>query len=321
MNKDELIYTSTFKLYNVEIESDRIELSENAWVESNPVYAQPMPKHFASSMMFGSTDPIFGLSRFFLQLFASQVVITTTHTAEEAETNPFDLHECSYIAMAISILTDDWFVAGVGAFFNSRDGNQLGANEPYTSMFKGKRGGKTLIKKADESTLKRMYDFVYQALRSANVDERRRKLLFLYFGCIIKSSTQSLAVLKTGFPSPFSGDGGAIIYGALFFEHIFAKESDSKRLPKGIDTWNNLYHSEQINKDEVMVLMNFRHTLVHDDATRAYSELKRWQNANGVSDDKLMRKLEDILIKNVKQITRAIVLDFNKYTTFRTSLP
>ena len=115
-----LVYTTTFKLFNVVTASRHIGLSEDAWIETRSEF-KGEPSQFSPHLLVFDTSPLgSGLRRFFQQLLDSEVMIGSRHTEEEAENNPFDVHDCSYIALAISILTDCRFVAVLRLFATTR---------------------------------------------------------------------------------------------------------------------------------------------------------------------------------------------------------
>ena len=183
----------------------------------------------------------------------------------------------------------------------------------------GKRGQVT-ITASNEPQLKEIYNFVFQSLRASSFDENKVKLLFLYLRCIVRSSSQQFIALKMGIPSLLNERTTIIVNAALFFEHIFTQESG--QVVKGVDVWNKSPMATVfINRDEVDIVLRYRHTLVHDNATRAKKVIDNWKKKNNFTDEEAFDKVKGIAISNVKNITRVITEDYGKYKSYRVTLP
>src|SRR5260370_3798234 len=116
-----LTYTSTYKAYQLETESPIIQLSECAWIEtSDDVVSQPvMHPDIWYLPPFMNKQP--ELDKFKDVLISSRTRLKTMHTEEEFEKDPFRVHKCAYIAIALSILCNEWLGVGPGSFLNNRE--------------------------------------------------------------------------------------------------------------------------------------------------------------------------------------------------------
>jgi hypothetical protein len=269
-------------------------------------------------VMFDNDPTGFGLSRFYKPLLGSEVAIFTLHTAEDIEKNPFDIDNCSYIAIAISILADYFFVAGIETFSNNRDPKSPSLG-PWTSLFMGKKNGQVSISSSDELRLVNIYDFVFKALRASTYDESKSKLIFYYLRSTVKTSNQPFTVLKLGIQPVLNQRTAVVVNTALFFEHVFTKES--RDLSRGVKEWNKVFGSTtHLNFDDIDLILKYRHILVHDNATTAQAYINQWKKKNNVLDDDMFEKIETIAISVVKSCMRTIIEDYPNYQLYRTSL-
>ncbi|KXK12122.1 MAG: hypothetical protein UZ14_CFX002002476 [Chloroflexi bacterium OLB14] len=320
MNNNNLLYTTIFKLHNVVLASSKkINLAKDVWIEAAPKY-KGQPVNFSTSVLMFDRDPLgLGLSRFYKSLIDSDVVIGTQHFQDEIDNNPFDLHDCSYIAIALSILSDYFLVAGIETFSNNRNTNSPSLG-PWTTLFMGKKTNQIIITSTDESQLLQMYNFVFQSLKASSHDSAKAKLIFLYLKCIIRQSNQQFTALKMGV-NPLLNERSAIIVNtALFFEHIFTQESENPL--DGVDLWNKNFDAiYAVKQDDVNLIMKYRHVLVHDNATRAKKYINDWKEKKGFSDKDAFDNIEETSILAVKTCMRAIVTNYGSYLSYRATLP
>lgn len=317
MNSD--INITKFKLYNVQICSPQIDLSVEAWVEIDESSSHEAPESFflAHDML---QNPQWGFTRWYKDLCASNIVIGTIHSSEQAEVNPFECTDCSYIAIALAILADYGFIAGIE--YSMRAGS-LQSIAPYTSTFNGDWNRKVIIMDSDIPNLRMIYEFVYHAFRTSTNDERKIKLISLFCQCIVRTSPQSITALKWSFNTPFSGHTGTIIYASMFFEHVFTITGWMGDVEKGIKYyWNIKFPNALVKWEDIKVLQKFRSTLVHDNPVKAQQYISEWKQKHNIGDDaqQLAQTLEKNAIQIVKQIMRSIVLNYGEYLEFRDSL-
>jgi hypothetical protein len=320
-NNSGLVYTTTFKLVNVTTDSQYIELAKDAWIETKAEF-KGKPENFPPQLFFAPNHSELGLTKFYDSLLDSKIIIGTRHTGAESENNPFDLHECSYIALAISLLSDYWFVAGIESFSNNKtqDNPSMG---PWTSFFMGKKKGQVEITLKDEKTLKENYNFIFQSLRSPTFNEKKAKLLFMYLRCIVYPPDQHFVALKMGIPSLLNEKTAIIVNSSLFFEHVFTSIYwTSKKGEKGVVIWNKEYPDLPMDfEDEINIVMNYRHTIVHDTAEFARKKIEKWQQKHGIPDEEILERVKEIAVCNVKNITRKIIKDYEKYESYQLSFP
>ena len=320
MNDKNLLYTTIFKLHNVVFASSRkINLAKDVWIEATPEH-KGQPAYFSTSMLMFDRDPLgLGLSRFYKSLIDSDVVIGTQHFQDEMYNDPFDLHDCSYIAIALSILSNYFFVAGIDTFSNNSSVNSPSLGH-WTTLFMGKKTNQVIITSPDESRLLQIYNFVFQSLRASSHDAAKEKLIFLYLKCIIRQPNQQLTVLKMGVQPLLNGRSATIVNTALFFVHIFTQESGNPL--DGVDFWNkNFGKICAVKRDDVNLIMRYRHILVHDNATRAEKHINDWKRKNGFSDKEAFDNIEEIAMLIVKNCMREIVTNYQSYLSYRATLP
>lgn len=320
MSDNNLLCTTIFKLYNVVLASSKkINLAKDVWIEVAPEN-KGQPTNFSTSMLMLDRDPLgLGLLRFYKSLIDSDVVIGTQHFQDEMDNNPFDLHDCSYIAIALSILSDYFFVAGIETFSNNRNANSPSLG-PWTTLFMGKKTNQIIITSASESQLLQIYNFIFQSLRASSRDSAKAKLIFLYLKCVIRQSNQQFTALKMGINPLLNERSAVIVNTALFFEHIFTQESGNPL--DGVDFWNKNFGSiYAVKRDDVNLVMKYRHVLVHDNATRAEKYINNWKGKNGLSDKEAFDNIEEISMLMVKSCMRAIVTNYGSYLSYRATLP
>jgi len=319
-NNSELVYTTTFKLVNVTTNSQYIELAKDAWIETN-VEFKGKPEKFPLQLFFTHNHSELGLMRFYESLINSQVIIGTRHTGAESENNPFDINECSYIALAISLLSDYWFVAGIESFSNNKTPDNFSVG-PWMSFFMGNKKGQVNITLKDERTLKENYNFIFHSLRNSTFNEKKAKLLFMYLRSVVYPPYQPFVALKMGIPSLLNEKTAIIVNAALFFENIFTPPYwRYEKGKKGVAVWNKEYFDSPIDfEGEINIVMNYRHTIVHDTAEKARKRITEWQQKRGVPNDEILDRVTEIAVSNVKKITREIVKNYEKYEKYKFNL-
>jgi hypothetical protein len=280
MAQNQVVYTSEFKLHNVEFASGRIDLTPSVWIERNANFIGT-PKEFRTEMAYSNPFDHFGLSRFHKELLASDVKIVTTHTAEQSEHATFDIDQCSFIALAISIIADYYFVVGIEEFKNNNNESKPSLGF-YSSHFLGMKPGQSKISASEEAKLIEIYSFILTALRQSSFDNAKAKLLFLYSRCVVYTNQQQVTVLKLGLP-PLLGDGtNTTVSVAMLLEHIFTREGDN--WDEGIKQWNTAFPQFPVKQDDVDLIKRYRHITVHDNATRSQSKIDVWKKQNSLSD-------------------------------------
>jgi hypothetical protein len=306
-----------FKLWNITTESSVIELESGVRIENDARFTGT-PKDFPNNWSgFDQGNPNFSLIGLRDRLIQSPIAIGVTYPAQLHEKDPFSAPDCSYVAMALALLSDHNLAVGIEAFNNGM-GSGITSMGPWCSFFWGPNPGTFALTATSESRLKEFYVFVRDALRPQG-DERLRKLLFFCFGAIVQPpSDNSLRVLKCGFPSVFNEVSEIIVNAALFFEHVFSEDSQDVR--SGVQTWNAMY-SVSLTYDDIELVMCARHCIVHDNATRAKAHLETYRVSAGLPDQfRLFQRIKDLAVASVKTVARAIATDVNAYRVFRSRL-
>lgn len=320
IKNNDLIYTTTFKLYNVALASStKIDLAQDVWIESAPQHKR-QPKNFSVAMLQFDKDPLgFELSRFYQSLIESDVVIGTRHFSNEMDSNPFNLHDCSYIAIALSILSDYFFVAGIETFSNNKNTNPPSLG-PWTSLFMGKKTNQVIVTSSNEPQLLQIYDFIFQSLRAFSHDLTKAKLIFLYLKCIVRQPNQQFTALKMNIQPLINERSAVIVNAALFFENIFTQES--RNLLAGVDLWNKNFGATcAVKRDDINLVMKYRHVLVHNNATDSEKYINNWKGKNNFSDKEAFDNIEETAISTVKRCMRTITTNYGGYSSYRATLP
>ena len=152
-------FTTYFKIYNLKMESQRIDLAERVWIELDKKYVG-QPEGYSLPLaadMRGKTQMLD--MRFDKPLLDSDTIIGVQVNEEDEENRPFEIPDCAFIATAISILVDAAFVVGLGTWINPNLASP--STEFYTSFFEGRRGIdiRANIDKESEAQLKHIYNF------------------------------------------------------------------------------------------------------------------------------------------------------------------
>ncbi len=317
MSEDGLIYTTTFKTYHIEIESGEIQLSRAAWIEKSDKFKN-QPGNFDPYFFHSFEDPQFGLSRFDKQLVESVVRLKTIHTAKEGDETPFQLHDCSHIAIALSILYKPWFVVGIETFENNRNANP--GYGPYISFFIGdKEAGPVYIPKQEESRLMHIYNFVYSTLTSLSWESDDARLLLLFVRCVLRTPSQRFAVLKLSLEHLFSEWHATILNAALFFEFLLTKESHN--YSKGIQKWNEIFTFAQIDDESIDKVFRYRHLVAHSNPTKAIKVIDEWKMKIGFDDLKISELIRKVIWSTAKNCMLAVIENDALYKRFQSEKP
>lgn len=316
-----LTYTTTFKVCHLNIESPCIQLSESAWIERSNSFVD-QPDSFDLSLLASSVsdDLRFGLLKFYQQLLASPIQLRTIHTDEEMESNPFQVHHCSYIAMAATILCDPWFVVGLGSSHNSRDPSNSGL-APSTAFFVGDNSAEPAhISKFDEDELIHIYKFLYRTLALSSWGSDDAKLLLLFLKCVVPTPYQRFTVLNIGLDHLFTEWDAMILNAALFFEYLFTNESRDYK--KGIQKWNQMY-CPTANVDELLldIVFKYRHLVAHSNPTKAQRQILDWKTNSGFNDQTASQEIRRAIWSTAKTCLRTIINGENKYREFQNERP
>jgi hypothetical protein len=318
--QSELIYTTSLKAFNLEIESPSIGLSESAWIESSSKFIN---KPLDASSLYGFSsleDPQFGLTKFLPMLVSSPVIFRTKHTEKEFERNPFQVHDCSYIAAAISIVCDPWFVVGIDIFSNNRDPDNYSLG-PWITFFVGDNSGKPgKIFKKDEQTLIIAYKFVYNNLALSSWDSEIGKLILLFLRCVTRTPYQRFNVLKLGLDHLFTEWHATVLNAALFFEYLLTKESEKR--PSGVKHWNNIFTSDyQLDENLIDMIFQYRHIVTHFNPTSALRKIDEWKTRAGLDSGAALAAIRRAIWSSAKTCLRAIVEDEETFHSFCRTKP
>jgi len=319
---NDIIYTTTFKTYRVEIDSPLIELSKSAWIEKSNIFEED-PKIYNRSMFMLSgmdEDPNYSQLNFFKKLSNSSVRLRTVHTGKESEKSPFQLHDCSYIAIAIAILCDHWFVAGLETFQNNRTVSPASLGSGYAFFLGSNSTDPVVIKRDDEINLKNIYEFVYKKLTTLSWEDDDAKLLLLFSRCVVKSPMPRMSVLKLGLSHLFTEWDDLILNSALFFESLLTKES--RKVLKGAKEWNKHFAPEfSIDEELIDVVFQYRHCVSHANPTDAQKKILAWKEKIALDDLKVAQVLKTGIWRTARLCMRAMISNESKYLEFRRMRP
>jgi len=315
-----LTYTSTFKAHNLETESSVVQLSECAWIETSDDYIEKPAGHLHSLLYFGfgQEDPQYGLSKFLQPLIDSPIRFRTVHTQKEANDNPFLLHDCTHIAIALSIVCDTWFVCGIESFGNSSNPNTPSIGSEF-NFFSGKPDLSRLTKN-DERPLLDAYKFVYRSLTNKSWESEENLLLFHYLKCVVRLPYQRFTVLKIGLDHIFTEWHALILNAALFFERLLTEESSNRKL--GVQQWNSVMGVDaSLDEEFIEVLFNYRHTISHSNPTRAIGKIADWINHQQGDALSINREFRNKLYSAARSCFRAIVFEPENFIEFKCKRP
>ncbi|MFX1239310.1 MAG: hypothetical protein ACFE8P_16540, partial [Promethearchaeota archaeon] len=259
-----------WKLLNFEIES-KLDIFDGVWIENNLHYKnKPNKKDFYKWGQFGNKEDMFYYGSYD-SLSESAVIIGVQVDDKDLDNDPFNVEDSAYVGLMLSIYYDNYFVTCFG------DSSQ----PPYTTLFYGCKKKKNRIKKKNHPELRRIYYFVSQGFKeSANQDFSKIKLLELYSRVMVRIPYYSLTIMKVGLQHLLNPETTIIANSAIFFEHIFTRESE--QLDKGVEKWNDNFPN--IDKGEIKTIMNFRHKLFHDNATNALNSIEEWKKSNNYDE-------------------------------------
>lgn len=317
--QQQLIYTTIFKAYHLNIESDCIQLSQSAWIErSNDFINQP--NNFHPSLLAFSGKSEYGLSGYYQQLIESPIRLRTIHTEEEEEGNPFQIHDCSHIAIAATILCEPWFVVGIESFLNNRTPGNASLG-PYTTFFVGDNSVEPAqISKSEEDRLIHIYKFVHRSLALSSWESDNAKLLLLFLRCVARTPYQRFTVLKLGLDHLFTEWHATILNAALFFEYLFTNES--KNYGGGIQIWNRIYSpTAYVDEGLVDIVFYYRHLVAHSNPTYAKRQISDWKAHSGFDDQTACQMIRRTIWSTAKTCLRAIIDDEAKYCAFQSARP
>jgi hypothetical protein len=311
-------HTIKFKLHNVEIEANRVELVKEAWIEVDDNIIQEMPRDFGLHLSINAgANPRNSLLRWFKELFASNLLIGARYVDKNTLLDPdvIKRHECGLVAIALSIFSDYWFVAGVQ--YHTATDTQIRPQPSggETVYFQGKGYGKVSICKNDETALRSIYDFVYEAF--SNQDEERIQLI----QCYSQSIALSDSVLTHRFPSLYgeSDERRTVLYAALFFENVFAHHQ-KQGIENNVVQWNNHFPTLPLDSKNIQAVMNYRHVSLHHDASKAKHYLEEWARNSAISEDDLFFEIRKVAVKTVKDVMRIIALNYSQYQAYHSRL-
>ena len=137
MKKPIKIYTSIFKTCHLDIESEQVNLSDGAFIEKSSEYSGKLVSErfeLPPMMMSNRMDSQFDLSKFCEDLINSEIRLRVRYIEEKERNQPFARDHCSYIAVALSILCDSWFVVGLEEF-DCHDSPNPPSIGPHTTYF------------------------------------------------------------------------------------------------------------------------------------------------------------------------------------------
>jgi len=293
------------------MESPTVDVTETLQIISGPDAKKEfgtIPK--VSLLQMGSIKDEFSIHRFMDSLCSSDVVISCTTSSEIMENSPFEADDVSFAGVALAILKDEYFVIGIEKFTNLNGGISWG---PWTTCFDGRRGNEqALVKNNEEDDLRKIYSFVYSGFTG---DIEKAKLIHLLCKCICLSSQNSFYVLKVGLPNFGNSFSTRIINAALMIEMICGDHrSDKIRLK--IEDWNQKFVT-QLDPEDIVRIMLYRHTLVHGNDGRANTDIERWLKDTARSPQEGFDWAYQKSLAFAKIMIREIALDFNKYKQFR----
>jgi len=315
MPENNLVYTNTFKTVNVDLESDRLQLSDFSFIEKSDSFATFPDASILPYLISQNADLVFIHPRFSEELFSSPTRVRVFYTQEDAETNPFGHHECSYIAFTLAILCDGWFFTGGSEFYNNKRGSPSFAL--HANYFSGE--GPCLIKKADETLFVQAYTKIYEFFS----DRKNKKtsdiwLLFIGIKCIAKLPIKQFSILNHSFNHIFNDWHELTLNAAIFYEAIFSVENPrTHTIKKNVLKWNDTFPAFNLDESFIEVVMNHRHYFTHYNASNAKTKVDRWRKEAGDNCEELLR---NEIVKTAKIILRAFILEYEKFKEFNASL-
>lgn len=304
------MYKTQFKISNIYTESSTIDVTENLKIISGPnVQSEFGAISRESLLQMGSINEDFGINRFLESLSSSDVMITCTTSSEIMENSPFSADDISYAGVALAILKDEYFVVGIEKFTNLKGDVSWG---PWTTCFDGIRGGRQAqLKSNEEEDLRKIYSFVYSGFTG---DTEKAKLIHLFCKCTCLSLQNNFHVLKVGLPNFGNTFSTRIINAVLMLEMIFG-DHKAKKIREKIKVWNQNFVT-QLDPDNIVRIMNYRHMLVHDDANYAKENIKKWLEDTGISSQEGFDWAYQESLITIKRMLREIALDFDNYKEF-----
>ena len=317
-----ITHTKSFKLLNVNLSNNAIfDITDKAKIIKDPAIIG-LPDSQTQSHIRSSLFGDFIHSRFIESLVNSEIKISVKYTAEEMNDNPFDVDNVAFIALSLAIAYDSSFVAGFEDQNNNQE-NKTVIISPYSSPIINYFCGENTPLIIDESniiTLKNIYDFVSSSFKVSSENKENMKLLMLLAKALVFPKNNQYTVLDVGFPTILSPEQTMIANAALLFEYIFTKESRNVRA--GVNLWNssNINQYLTLNGDEVMLIMNYRHILFHDNPTTAKTIITDWQSLHSIDDSQKVFEILKISTRLVKQIIRTRILQLSEYNDYRNSL-
>ena len=318
---EEIIYTNKYKLLNVELTIGRIDLDNHAWIEvDSEMVESQIPKQIPPQLTTGENTAL--NIHWFDKLLRSNTLIGTTFSKQRGGEEPAGIGRCSFIALSIAILCDQWFVAGIQYYTAVEIQSRPQPSSYYITTFNGVSNGRCLIQQSDIVNLITIHKFVCRAFQATSYNERIGKLIGLFIRVIIKKVPISTMVLKSFFPNPLSGEQGTIANASIFFEHVFTITGWMNMVETGIKKhWNKYFPDARVVWEDIKIIQKYRTTLVHDEPNEARKYVIDWQRKYKVSDHDLIRTIERKSIQTVKLIMRTIALNYDKYLEYRESLP
>jgi hypothetical protein len=303
--------TTEFKLTNVSTESTSIKITDNLSISSSNeanISFGSVPK--VSLYQMSSIQDEFGLHRFMDSLCNSNVIISCSISDNDMEENPFGIDDCSFLAISLAIMYKSYFIAGIEKFTNSKGGTSWG---PWTTCFDGLRNENSIhIHTTDEDQIREIYTFVFDSFTN---NTHSSKLLNLFCKCCCLSSNNNFHVLKIGLPNFGNDYATRIVNSALLFEMI-SGEYRARNIRTSINTLNSIL-STSISIDDVIRIMNYRHLLVHDDASIAKTEIDNWLIQTGKTEEEGYEWAYKESILVAKEFLKAIILNYPTYLNYK----
>lgn len=305
------MYTTQFKLANVSAESSSIQINNNLVIlssdEAASAYGVP-PKDFLYRNP--SLNKRFGLHKFMDSLDSANTIVSCAVAEKDMESNPFSVDDCAYCAVALSIMKKEYFVAGIEKFTNPHGQISWG---PWTTCFDGIRGGNPIrINASEEDQLRELYTFVFTGFTQAT---HSSKLLHLFCKCCCLSAADEFHVLKIGLPN-FGNYATRILNAALLFEMVtgaFRAESIGESFER-INSALNI----AISKEDVKRVVNYRHLIVHENATGAKGIIGDWLMETGRTEEQGYAWAYTESLQIAKELIRAIALNYSAYLRIHT---
>ncbi|MCG8374952.1 MAG: hypothetical protein MI702_00540 [Chlorobiales bacterium] len=303
--------TTQYKLSNISIESSSIKITDSLSILSSNEATKSfgsVPKDLLYQM--SSIQEPYGLNRFLDSLCSSSIVVSCAISDRDMEENPSGVDDCSFCAVALAIMKETYFVAGIEKFINSK--GQI-SWAPWTTCFDGLRGKNLIyIDASEENQLRKIYSFV---LTGFTKNLHSSKLLHLFCKCCCLSATDSFHVLKIGLPNFGNSYATRIVNSALLFEMITGKHS-ARNIERAINTLNVLLNIS-ISEEDVVRIMNYRHIVVHDNASTAKNKIDNWLAQTGKTEKQGYEWVYEKSLLIAKELLRAIALDYSTYQNYK----